>query len=319
MSNYQDLTAIRKVIEPLALREPALCDKDASWGISDLSEEEKRQRKKDSGYGEWTSPISRTHTLKRVASTNTHMTSTPCPAFKPFISVKGAVNGPSRHRVDAAEMYASNGRRNSTPTSMNHQTMAHAPPALAARFCGGRTVYNMLPRSKLLSSSSPSLLPIDPDDTFNVLTSISAKYIAEQLTFVEQELFCRIQPRDFLRYLWAPSTARKDSNPVLESIENFNFVSGWISSVIVDQVNIEKRVLMFEVCLKIAVELHAMRNFNTLMAVMAGINSAAVLRLKQTRILIKLKNKRLFDQFLGLETLMGPERYVYIYIYILLA
>lgn len=282
-----------------------MCDKDANWGLSDLSDEERKQRKKDSGYGEWTPLPS---PLKRAASTNTHTTITPRIAFKSIMSF----NTTSRQDDQEAMTYATNGRRNSTPVSSNYH---HYSPTPIARFGGGSTLYNTPPRSKSSSlssststSTSSSLMSIDPHHTFDVVTSISAQYIAEQLTFVEQELFRKIQQRDFLRYLWAPPTARRDSNPLLASIENFNFVSGWISSLIVDQVNIEKRILVFGACLQIAVELRAMNNFNTLMAVLAGINSAAVLRLKQTRILIKLKNKRLFDQFLELETLMSSER-----------
>jgi hypothetical protein len=294
ISNYQELATIRDVITPLALREPALCDKDAYWGMSDLSDKEKKQRKKDSGYGEWTSPILTSTTLKRAASTNTYTTITPRLAFKSIISF----NTPSRQDDEEAETYAANGRRNSTPVSLNH----YLPPTPVVRFGGGNVLYSAPPRTK------SSLLLIDPHHTFDVITSISAQYIAEQLTFVEQELFRKIQPRDFLRYLWTPPTAKRDSNPLLASIENFNFVSGWIASLIVDQVNIEKRILVFEACLRIAVELRAMHNFNTLMAVLAGINSAAVLRLKQTRILVRLKNKKLFDQFLELEILMSSER-----------
>lgn len=44
------------------------------------------------------------------------------------------------------------------------------------------------------------------------------------------------------------------------------------------------------------------------MAVLAGINSAAVLRLKLTRDKTITRNKRLYDQFLELESLMSSER-----------
>lgn len=44
------------------------------------------------------------------------------------------------------------------------------------------------------------------------------------------------------------------------------------------------------------------------MAILAGVNSAAVLRLKLTRESIKVRNKKLFQQFTELESLMSSER-----------
>jgi ribonuclease HIII len=56
-------------------------------------------------------------------------------------------------------------------------------------------------------------------------------------------------------------------------------------------------------------ELEKLNNFNSLMAVMAGVNSAAILRLKETKQLVASKNKILVDQFAQLENLMSSERY----------
>lgn len=44
------------------------------------------------------------------------------------------------------------------------------------------------------------------------------------------------------------------------------------------------------------------------MAVLAGVNSAAILRLKRTREQTRVNNKVLYDQYLALESLMSSER-----------
>lgn len=49
------------------------------------------------------------------------------------------------------------------------------------------------------------------------------------------------------------------------------------------------------------------------MAVLGGINSAAILRLKQTRFHIQCHNATLYKQFLNLENLMSSERSFYNY------
>ncbi|KAI8646290.1 ras guanine nucleotide exchange factor domain-containing protein [Parasitella parasitica] len=147
----------------------------------------------------------------------------------------------------------------------------------------------------------------DHEAQFDMLMSLTPTKLAEQLTWIDLEIFKKIQPRDFLRQLWASQERKRSSsrNPVSASIEHFNFVSGWIASLVVNQTLIEKRVRVLEFCWKVAVELKCMNNFNTLMAVMAGVNSAAVLRLKKTRSEVQSKNKKLYDQYLELEALMS--------------
>ncbi|KAG1146166.1 hypothetical protein G6F37_003093 [Rhizopus arrhizus] len=144
-----------------------------------------------------------------------------------------------------------------------------------------------------------------------VLMSIPVKVMAEQLTLLETKLFLKIQPRDFLKHTWISQKTKE--TPISASIHHFNYISGWIASMIVDQVKMEDRAFVYEYCLKVAVELEKLNNFNSLMAVMAGVNSAAILRLKETKQLVASKNKTLVDQFAQLENLMSSERSFYNY------
>lgn len=52
--------------------------------------------------------------------------------------------------------------------------------------------------------------------------------------------------------------------------------------------------------------LRNMNNYNTLMAILAGINSAPIMRLKNTRDLITVK--KIHKQFRSLEKLMGSDK-----------
>ena len=323
ISNYQELNPICDILLPLAMRDPALRDKDAYWGMCD--EEQLTKRKKDSGYCgsfQWNSALNadldykdnnNDTLLKRAASTNSHIP------------------------VDFKSIVTTFNKRNSTPVSLLIQQQQQQQQQLQLKLQKKKDENNNNTTNKDSSAIfgggiipiqyDQSIIIYDHDTQFDILISLSPTKLAEQLTWIDQELFRRIQPRDFLRHLWShqkrksrlstrrsssnsSSSGKSSDNPVLASIEHFNFVSGWIASLIVDQAHIEKRIHTFEFCLQVAVELRRLNNFNTLMAVLAGVNNAAVLRLKQTRLAVQSKNKKLYDQFLDLETLMSSERYV---------
>lgn len=322
ISNYQELNPICDVLLPLAMRDPALRDKDAYWGMCD--EEQVTKRKKDSGYCDsfqWNSALnadfdnnngSNSILLKRAASTNSHIP----------VALKSIVT--------------TFNKRNSTPVSLliqqQQQLQLQLQKKKAENNNNNTTTTTIITNKDNSAIFGGGIIPIqydqpimiyDHNTQFDILVSLSPTKLAEQLTWIDQELFRKIQPRDFLRHLWShqkrksrlstrrsSSSGRSFENPVLASIEHFNFVSGWIASLIVDQSYIEKRIHIFEFFLQMAVELRRLNNFNTLMAVLAGVNSAAVLRLKQTRLAVQSKNKKLYDQFLELETLMSSERYV---------
>ncbi|CAO3657588.1 unnamed protein product [Mucor hiemalis] len=343
ISVYEQLSHVHQTLSLLVLREPDLCDKDSYWGMCDEEDDKiealmtateqksiRQQRKKDSGYcesfGDWIG-----HELNRQQQQQHHdermVTTTPTTISEPITKIKKrptmklstskllasslrrAVSTNSHQKVpDSFNTNASSTQekrhdltRNSSPviSSNSDQNRYSGSPYCPAIFGGG-----------LISVIEQEYILVDP---LEIVNSISATKLAEQLTWIEAELFRMIQPRDFLRHLWNQRKKRRrshnpENNPVLASIEHFNFVSGWIASLIVGQVDLEKRITVFEYCLKIALEVRNLNNFNTLMAILAGVNSAAVLRLKLTRESIKVRNKKLFQQFTELESLMSSER-----------
>ncbi|KAI7870741.1 ras guanine nucleotide exchange factor domain-containing protein [Spinellus fusiger] len=166
------------------------------------------------------------------------------------------------------------------------------------------------------------------------------KCVAEQLTWIEAEVFGKIKTREFVRSIWTsqcrrPTSISSDeqfnfryerwaeergsrkrraqssqqqapSSAVVASISHFNFISAWVATSIVSQPKLNKRVALLEKFMFIAVELRNYNNYNSLMAILAGINNAAVLRLRQTREVVS--NKKIYKQFQSLEKLMSTDR-----------
>lgn len=92
----------------------------------------------------------------------------------------------------------------------------------------------------------------------------------------------------------------------MASIAHFNFISAWVVTMIVTQSRLNKRVALLEKFMCVAVALRERNNYNSLMAILAGINSASVLRLKQTRQVVE--NKKIYKRFQSLERLMSSDR-----------
>ncbi|ORZ22113.1 ras guanine nucleotide exchange factor domain-containing protein [Absidia repens] len=177
-----------------------------------------------------------------------------------------------------------------------------------------------------------------------ILLSLSMHEMADQLTWIEAELFGKIKSREFVRLIWANhdiksvqqkqqqeqmnSMTSESSSEVVDqqsdkcdammaksglqaSISHFNYISAWVISMVVTQPKLAKRVALLEKFMMIAVTLRNLNNYNTLMAVLAGINNAAILRLKQTQELIK--KKKIYKRFQSLEKLMSSDRSYFSY------
>lgn len=278
----------------MANREPALHDKDAYWGMTDDKEDvddvverellerqeektTKQSRKKDSGYCEsygdcWIKRQDTSSTLVRKKSTllspalpdnnnnnksirRAVSTNTPPHARIPTTAFKSILppihSKQQQQQQDQQQQHNNNNslRRNSTPVTPSAK---NRQSSISSYHCSAIFGGGMISSSSVIHHQEQPLL-MDP---FEIITCTPALKLAEQLTWIETEIFYKIQPRDFLRHQknkHKQLQSGKEKNPVLASIEHFNFVSGWIASLVVNQAILEKRTIVFEYCLQIAV------------------------------------------------------------------
>ncbi|KAF7726579.1 hypothetical protein EC973_008624 [Apophysomyces ossiformis] len=333
ISQKEELRPIRDMLSPLATREPPLEDPDAQWGLADsLIQEDnclRRSAKKDSGYSEsfdittWFGEDDRKliH-LRRTASTSSVFGR----------SRKSSISSSINHLLSSVTSNnKTDEKKPCSDSSVCRPEFAgnlisidpplcgtSAPPASWASF-GTGTISAPGGAANFINT----LREKDPM-TQKCITFMETpdKALADQLTWIEAELFRKIKPREFVRSIWAssPSATRaikswadnqssashtSSTSVVAASISHFNFISGWVATMIVTQPKLSKRAAVLEKYLSIAVELRNHNNYNTLMAVLAGINSAAVLRLKQTHEL--LSEKKIYKQLQSLERLMSSD------------
>uniref|UniRef100_A0A9J8CK44 RAS guanyl releasing protein 2 n=2 Tax=Cyprinus carpio TaxID=7962 RepID=A0A9J8CK44_CYPCA len=95
-------------------------------------------------------------------------------------------------------------------------------------------------------------------------------------------------------------------NPILERfITLFNSVSQWIQLMVLSKPTAPQRAAVIAHFLQVAQKLLELQNFNTLMAVVGGLNNSSISRLKETQGNISNETNKIFNSLLDLLTSFG--------------
>ncbi|CAG8802935.1 14374_t:CDS:2, partial [Racocetra persica] len=176
--------------------------------------------------------------------------------------------------------------------------------SLSVQQVNNRTSSQPLQKSSLIIVPDGSIGRPMSQLTFDELPE---KAIANELTYQEFQLFKKISGRDLLRHIWTPQgSIQRGNGRVAKSIQHFNFISNWVSTMILSQEKLKNRAAMLKKFMKIAVIVRESNNYNTLMAIIAAINSSPITRLRRTREL--LKGKSYYKKFHNLEVLMSTDK-----------
>jgi len=106
--------------------------------------------------------------------------------------------------------------------------------------------------------------------------------VAKQLTLIEFKMFKNIKPSELLNQAWNKPKIQHKSPHVVTLINRANKISFWVASTILWNARMGDRVKVIDKFIRVANFLRVLNNFNTLIAVIAGLNMSAVSRLKHT-------------------------------------
>lgn len=122
----------------------------------------------------------------------------------------------------------------------------------------------------------------DAISAFDV-TSVSSAILAQHLTQIDLELFKAVTGDCIARYFWG--SREKDEImlvPINRYISHFNRVGFWVATSILYHEEVKQRALVIGKFIKVAKACFDHHDFNTCMAVMSGLGTVAVSRLKQS-------------------------------------
>ncbi|KAJ3178181.1 Son of sevenless 2 [Geranomyces variabilis] len=106
--------------------------------------------------------------------------------------------------------------------------------------------------------------------------------IAQQLTIIEHAFLADILPAELLNQAWSKPDADVKAANVNALTRRFNAVACWVAKSVLEMKTPRARAKRVSLLIDIAAQLLALNNFSTLMAIIAGLNKAAISRLKQT-------------------------------------
>ncbi|KAL9100225.1 MAG: hypothetical protein Q9163_004376 [Psora crenata] len=140
------------------------------------------------------------------------------------------------------------------------------------------------------------------------LMNIPEESIASELTRIDWTLYSSIRPRDLVRHI-SLNPGLKEKCRSLEyvnrMIDQFNHVALWVANMILLRDKPKHRARILEKFMRVAWKLRYLNNYNSLGAIIAGVNGTAVHRLSQTRELVSPEARK---EFMRLEILMGTAK-----------
>ena len=167
------------------------------------------------------------------------------------------------------------------------------------------SIENAQRQAQLLTPVSRNMLT---KVQWHQLMEIPEDQIAQELTRIDWIMYSAIRPRDLVRHVSLQADQKekcKSLEHVNRMIHQFNHVAFWVTNMILLRDKPKHRAKALEKFMLVAWKLRHLNNYNSLGAVIAGINGTAVHRLSQTREMIPPEGQK---QFMRLEILMGTQK-----------
>ncbi|XP_040188445.1 rap guanine nucleotide exchange factor 2 isoform X10 [Rana temporaria] len=136
------------------------------------------------------------------------------------------------------------------------------------------------------------------------LLQLSTIEVATQLSMRNFELFRNIEPTEYIEDLFKLKSKIASTN--LKNFEDvINQETFWVATEILKETNQLKRMKIIKHFIKIALHCRECKNFNSMFAIISGLNLAAVSRLRTTWEKLPSKYEKLFQD---LQDLFDPSR-----------
>ena len=116
-----------------------------------------------------------------------------------------------------------------------------------------------------------------------MILKYDVEIIAQQFSLIDQQLFTCVTVSELLSKRWMDKQNKlKNSPTICKLTDRFNTIAQWVASVIVEEISIDIRVKILSRFICLARTLFTIGNFYGSMAILAGVDSSTITRLKRT-------------------------------------
>ncbi|KAH9814181.1 ras guanine nucleotide exchange factor domain-containing protein [Melampsora americana] len=170
--------------------------------------------------------------------------------------------------------------------------------------CEKRKIRGHLPHLMIANPPGEPPLVILPRNKFQLdLLEIDPLELARQLTLLESNLFRQIAVPECLARVW--ENKELDSSNLTKLINMNNSVTHWVGKTILFQNQKKKRANIIKHFISTAERCHQLKNYSTLIQIVAGLTMTPVFRLRRTWETISQKNLSVLN---SLGQLMSPTK-----------
>ncbi|XP_055685566.1 ras-specific guanine nucleotide-releasing factor 2-like [Lutzomyia longipalpis] len=127
-----------------------------------------------------------------------------------------------------------------------------------------------------------TLLTPPPSPSKESIETLSALEIAEQMTYLDHQIFLAIRSEEFLGQAWMKADKKSRAEHIIQMTKRFNDGSRLVSSEIISRSSMASRVAAIEKWTAVADICRCLHNFNGVLQICAAFTNAAVFRLKKT-------------------------------------
>ncbi|KAL1748359.1 hypothetical protein HDZ31DRAFT_29833 [Schizophyllum fasciatum] len=135
------------------------------------------------------------------------------------------------------------------------------------------------------------------------LLDVDPVEMARQLTLMESELYQRIRPMECLQRAREGKTDNVDNITVV--IQTSNKIALWVAELVLSKDDSRRRAQVVKHLISIADRCRSMNNFSTMIAIVSGLNTPPIRRLKRTW---EQVNQRFMQQFAACEMTIHADK-----------